>query len=655
MFIDSRVPFIRCCIVLGGMVGVFGGSIPRTVADDWTQFGGPNRNFRVTENIPVSLGRIQDWRVPVHGGDDSPIVIGDRVLLSEMDYAKDGTDAHRLTCRQLSDGQLLWSKVFPEQSYITQDISDRYPVRPLASACIAGDCILSVGFGGTVRCVRWTDGELLWSHDLVREFDATPIQYGFASAPWSDGRQMVVACGGQQALLLSFRVADGDLLWKTGSGPASYASLIELDIPGSASSTKHLVYAGGDAVVGVEPETGKLLWQYDYPTTGLTNAVTPIAIAPGKLVVGGQGTSGSRMLNVVSKNETQFEVSEVWKNEKINPFYCNWVYLPDRDIIVGFAGKTLFCMDGQSGMTLWQKRGWTDSNVTVVNDNVYVLRGDGVLARVRIERSGIQVLNAALVTNDRVWSPMVVVDGRYLIRGRTGLSSNALNALPDADTLPEGTAVTSMDAMYGAPNERISELIQRAKAMPSPLTWEDYAMVANDASLQLGQGTYQTVIKALLDRDDKSLAERVARDWHERAPNAIEAWERWTDILELNGDENRLAQERHQRMVEVVFEFEIPSASSIDAELPESKVLVFGNAKALGNWKTDGLVLKPVSDNLVRGTAMIPNGDLQFKLALGSMDQVEVRLDNRSISNRRQRLYGPVVIRGKVAKWKTKP
>ena len=354
-------------------------------------------------------------------------------------------------------------------------------------------------------------------------------------------------------------------------------------------------------------------------------------------------------------NTSEKEFTPPNPGEMLDWVLVQWIHLPDQEIIVGFAGKTLFGMDGPSGATLWQKRGWTDANVTVVNGEVYVLRGDGVVARVRIERDGIQILNAAVGINDRVWAPLVVSRGRYLVRGRASLGSDALDALPAADVLPEGTAVTSMDAMYGEPDEHISDLIARASAMPSPLTWEKYMAVANDASLQLGQGTYQSIIKALMNRDDKSLARRIATDWHERMPDSIEAWERLIDMLEQGGEEQVAALERHQRMLEVQFEFEVPSTAPADAALPESRVVVFGNATALGNWKGPGLVLEPVSDTLVRGSAVIPKGNLRFALALGSMDRVEVRPDNRSISNRRQRLQGPTVIRGTVARWKAVP
>jgi len=642
-------------------------------AQDWNQYGGPNRNFRVDVNSDgdgsSDITRTSDftsavpqdrasrslpaWRVPVQGGDDTPLVLGDRIFLSEMDVADDGTDAHRLTCRRWTDGTLIWEKSYRERSFPTQDVSDRYPVRPMASACSVGDRLVSVGYGGSVRCVRIDDGSLLWEHDLVEAFGASPIQYGAASAPWSDplGEHVVVACGGDRALLIAFRWKDGSVAWMCGQGAASYTAIVELDVPSlspNEPATKQLVYAAGNAIVGVLPATGELLWTYDYPKQGLTNAVTPLVIEPGRLLVAGQGIGGSALLEVSRNAQDGFTLREVWRNDRINPFYCNWVHAPESNMVVGFAGKTLFGIDVGTGKTLWQKRGWTDSNVTLVGSSLMVLRGDGMLAKTRVSPEGIQILNAEEVVRDRIWSPLIALRGRYLVRGRNSLVSGPIDALPATDTLPQGTSVTSMDAMYGEPNERMTELRELAKGNPVPLTWSDYQSSADDASLPWDEGVYRGIVQALIDREDLELARRIAEDWGQRFPQSIAAWEFHIDLLERSGGASITAPRRTERMVEVIFDFAVPASTPADAT-----VYVTGNTSNLGNWKPDGLSLVRQSDSRYRGSILLPKGDLQYKLTLGSNDTFEMRADQRSLSNRRQRLRGPLTIRGEVQAWKS--
>jgi outer membrane protein assembly factor BamB len=594
--------FIRTGILTAVATLMLADGMQPLQAEDWGQFGGPNRNFRITDS-KLEGEEVRSWRVAVEGGDAAPILVGDRIVYSEMDFAEDGTDAHRMVCRNIEDGALLWQRSFAESSYISQDISDRYPVRPLASACAAGDRIVTVGFGGSVRCVRLNDGEPLWSHDLVREFGASPIQYGSSTAPWCNEEVAVVACGGEQALLIAFRLSDGSLVWKAGRGPASYASPIEWSVQEGESAVRQLVYAAGDALIGVDPRNGVCRWEWAYPKAGLTNAVTPISIGPGQLLVAGQGVGGSVLLQIDQPVGGVQSIRERWRNDKINPFYCNWLHVPNRDLVVGFAGKTLYGLDVREGKTLWQKRGWTDANAIMVNDDVFLVRGDGVLAQVEVDASGVRIVKASTIANDRIWAPMAVQRGRYVIRGRTGLYSGDLRGIPSAETLPEGTGVTSMDAMYGQPNERIEALVAAAKGEPVPLTWEQYEAVANDASLQMVASTWNAVLNGLSEREQWELARRIAEDWVRRVPNSIEGWERRIEILERLGEQEQVQSQRRARLIEVVFDFEVPADTPADAA-----VLIHGNTATFGKWQGDGFPLLRVAADRFRGTAALPKG-----------------------------------------------
>ncbi len=270
------------------------------VASDWTQFGGPTRNFSVPKASLNPSSASNAWRTNIAGGDASVVIRGEKMVVSAIDFAPDGTDAHRITCLDRFSGKLLWEQVYAENSFVSQDISDRYPVRPVSTPTIVGERVIACGFGGSVRCLDLKTGSQYWAIDLVKEFNAKPIQYGFACSPWCDRNQVIIACGGDQALLLSLNPEDGKLNWKCGSGAASYTSPIQMSVaePNSTDTSTQLVYAAGDEAIGVDSNSGKILWQYRYPQLGLTNTVTPIAVATGKLLIGGQGVQGSRLLSI---------------------------------------------------------------------------------------------------------------------------------------------------------------------------------------------------------------------------------------------------------------------------------------------------------------------------------------------------------------------
>ncbi len=44
------------------------------------------------------------------------------VFVTEVDFAGNGEDAHRISAYALSDGKKIWETVHPERSFVSQDI-----------------------------------------------------------------------------------------------------------------------------------------------------------------------------------------------------------------------------------------------------------------------------------------------------------------------------------------------------------------------------------------------------------------------------------------------------------------------------------------------------------------------------------------------------
>ncbi len=615
--------------------------------DDWSQFGGPNRNFSALEVPQDKSAALRVWSTAISGGDASVVIRKEKMVVSAIDFASDGTDAHRIACLDRFDGKLLWEQTFAEISYLSQDIGDRFPVRPVSTPCIMGDRIIVCGFGASVRCLDLLTGIEQWSVDLVKEYGSKPIQYGYACSPWCNEEQVVVGCGGDEALLLSLNIKDGTMNWRCGSGQASYASPMLMPVHTSepTDTSEHLIYAGGNEIIGVDAKNGNVLWRYSYPAQGLTNAVTPIAVAAGKLLIGGQGVEGCRLLSI-EKNGEGYSVTEDWHNSKVTPFYCNWIQLPSNSKCVGFIGKTLTAMDWATGEVLWQKRNWTDSNLLGIGGQALAVRGDGFVGLLNVDEKGCELVAGEDSVKDRIWAPPTLVDQQLYLIGRNALFSFPLSQLKKVSLMPSGTEVTSMDAMYGNRPERIQKLIDLTKA-EEEFPIEEYLAIASDRSLQLGEGDYQTMLNNLNERNASKAAFEMVSDWKRRSPFSIAAWQRYVQLLRKSGKADEADLEQRERLVEVTIELTTPKGP----QMPDH-IYLTGNVDTLGPWKPTAIELEPISDNKYKTKCFLPRGDFQFKFTCGSMDSIEVRSDGRSISNRRHRITGPTTLDASVQAWK---
>jgi outer membrane protein assembly factor BamB len=422
--------------------------------------------------------------------------------------------------------------------------------------------------------------------------------------------------------------------------------IVEMPTGANGATEKQILYAGGDAVIGVQPNDGKILWRYQYEKQGLTNAVTPLVIEPGKILLGGQGVQGCLLLDV-RREQSEFRTEVVWENSKVQPFYCTWVQTRTKpNCILGFAGKTLTAIEATTGKVLWQKRGWTDANIISTPDALVIVRGDGVAAIGDVDETGIRIRKANAGTQDRVWAAPVIVDGMMYLAGRNSLSCVPIEEFAETDSIPDGSAVTSMDAMYGNKPESIQKLIDQSKDA-TQFTKMEYQETVSNSVVQLGESDYGAILENLEKQSAWPLAIEIATDWSERNPQSIVAFERLVGLLRRVGQIDQAESLVQARMVDVTIIARIPKS----ATAPEH-IYLSGNAAALGPWQAEGVELTKIGVDMVQVKLQLPKGDFQYKFTCGTWDNVESRADGRSISNRRIRIAGPMTIQAEIQAWK---
>ncbi len=613
------------------------------VQAQWPQFGGEKRDFRASQAQANSQLKTGAWSMQLGLGDAPPVVDRDQLFVTESAFTDDGQEAMLVRCLNLADGHSLWSSMCDEQSFVSQDISPNYPVRPLASPVVVSHRVVAVSYGGCVSCLDQSTGDLLWKHDLVKEFSASPMQFGWSSSPWTDGNIVVVACGGPQAMIVAFSLTSGALAWQSQPGEAAYGSFCQLQLD---NDTSHLCYVGRDMLVGLNSVDGKELWSLPLPKPGLTNAVTPIPLPNGHLLVSGQGFEGSRRLHV-HQIDAAWKVDEVWKSRS-NMFYCNWIADAHTQQLFAYHSNYLGGLDLDSGELKWRSRGWTDANFSMRGDTVVGIRGDGYLALATLTHQGLNVRAGAQVVNDRVWTPPVIINDTAIVRGRKTLAAIPLDRLPELHQMRAGTEVSSMNVMYGENHEWIVALMDKVKTSPSMVQYEDYTKIVSDGSIRFGEKEYRSLLEQLLKHQRIELAAQIATDWVRRDAGSIEAFDQLLKVIQLDNQHERASALITDRMVDVEIDVTVPAGQSEDANL-----YLAGNASSVGDWKPNGVPLTRSEDGHYRAKVKLPKGRFEFKITQGDSELVEARNDGRGISNRRRLVTQPTTIQAEVAAWKS--
>ena len=162
---------------------------------------------------------------------------------------------------------------------------------------------------GVLLALRFTDGKILWSHDSVKEQGGQPAAYGMSCSPLVVANKAIVTVGAPAATVVAYDLKSGNLAWKAGQGEApGYSSPTLLDV----DDQQQVILTTGGSVLGLVPETGKMLWRYPYPTDFNCNIATPVAFN-GQVFISAGENHGSVLLQLLSDGE-RFEPFEVWSS-----------------------------------------------------------------------------------------------------------------------------------------------------------------------------------------------------------------------------------------------------------------------------------------------------------------------------------------------------
>jgi outer membrane protein assembly factor BamB len=457
---------------------LYGGSTTQTTAvEDWPAWRGPRGDLISREPLPDRLpegGPRQLWAADVGLGYSSPIAAGGRVYLFSMNGGKE-----TLTAFDANSGQILWSAEGGEgwtSSYvgtratpaidgdriytyggqgelICRNLADgkpRWTVKVLAetgskpqqwgtasSPLIAGNLVyVQSGQGGAVAvAVDKQSGKLAWKSQatgaggyahpiladgkprgtvkVLAETGSKPQQWGTASSPLIAGNLVYVQSGQGGAVAVAVDKLSGQLAWRSqATGAGGYAHPILADVAGA----QQLIIFGGTTIYGLDPQSGRTLWQYPWQTSFEVNSCTPI-YRDGKLFVTSEYDQGCIQLALSPTVATP-----LWQNKNILGKFQGAIL--DGDTLYANSAGTIVCVGWADGALKWKA---SDPKLRLGIGGAIVRSGDKLLAMTergrlilaRATPDKIESLGQAdeVVEGKEVWSTPLIYGGRVYVKG----------------------------------------------------------------------------------------------------------------------------------------------------------------------------------------------------------------------------------------------
>jgi outer membrane protein assembly factor BamB len=408
--------------VVGFMIAVPAG------AGEWPQWRGPHRDGSAPgERLPPNWPKEQPnplWKVPVGLGYGGPVVSGGQVFL----LTRQGEDEACL-CLDAATGQTLWRHAYPA-AYTPPD--KNAGAMPKSTPVVDSERAYFVGITGRFHALDRRTSRVAWAHDFTAEYWGQPKNAdgddpwapacGVAASPLLDGERLVMPVGGEKGgAIMAFDRRTGRPVWKSLPDRSSYASPLLTELAG----VRQLVGFTGTRLVGLAPDSGRLLWDYPVRVKFDQTVLTPV-VAGNLVVIGGERADIVRQPTIalrISRSGEKWSVAEAWRNTDLRSYLVSPVAFGGHLLGHSYFRGELVCIDLATGQTAWSKSGFGDfSSIIFADGQLLLLTGGGEFVALEANPSKCVVKARWKVGESPAWAHLALADGRLFIKDKEHLT-----------------------------------------------------------------------------------------------------------------------------------------------------------------------------------------------------------------------------------------
>jgi outer membrane protein assembly factor BamB len=404
---------------------------------EWHAWGGPHGTFVVDappldESWPVS-GPPQLWSRPLGAG-HSAILVGDGRLYTmyRVAHGAGGSGpfepSETVIAMDAETGNTLWEYTYPSK---VQDFGQG--AGPHSTPLLVDGRLFTIGTNKELHVFDPATGAILWSRNLVEDFNAPPllirsmVKPGYGVSPIAYQDTIIIQVGGPGQAVMALRQDDGSVVWKSGSFLVSHSPAGFIDVDGQ----RQLIVFAGQAVHGLNPDTGEILWAHPHDAGNDFNFQIPLW-GDNVLFLSSGYIGGSRALRL-TRDSGITNVEELWYNPRLRFTFLNPLRL--GDFVYGTSGQSasavLTATHVSTGETAWQARGFSRANMIYADGKALVLQEDGILSIVTLTPSGTTTLAEAQLFNTTAWTAPTLVGATLYARDRERIV--ALDLAPGED------------------------------------------------------------------------------------------------------------------------------------------------------------------------------------------------------------------------------
>jgi len=374
--------------------------------DDWPQWRGPKR-----DGISAERGLLKDW--PAGG---PPMVWrGNGAGNGYSSFSAAKGQLYTLGAREKTEylmaydaasGKKVWE--IPHGRRFSNDQGDG----PRSTPTVDGDRLYTFGASGDLSVVEATTGKVFWKMNLLEKFGGSNIRWGLSESPLVLADRILVSPGGRGAAIVALSKTDGSVIWKSLGDEPGYSSAVLHE----ANGLREAIYFTGERALGVDIETGKLLWSYNQVANQTANIATPIVRGNFVFLSSAYGTGAALLELTPADAAHKVTARQVYFTRDMRNHHATSVLI--GDYLYGFSDAILTAMKFDSGQVAWRDRSVGKGSVVFADDRLYLYSEQGVVGLAEASPSGYREHGRFQIRpgSAPTWSHPIVSNGRLFIR-----------------------------------------------------------------------------------------------------------------------------------------------------------------------------------------------------------------------------------------------
>ena len=384
----------------------------KSVAAQWTQWGGPHRNFQTEasglKDVWPAAGPRVVWKRALGEGYSSPAV--ENGVLYTM-YGKPRAEV--VVAADAETGATLWEHT-TEMGF--QSDAPEMGNGPYSSPLIVGDRLFTTGVAGRLQCLDKKTGKVIWTQDLWASHQGSRLMYGYSSSPLAFRETIIVPVGGPGKSVMAFQQADGKVAWAKGDLGNVYSSPLLINVGGLEQAA--LLMDG--AMIAVNPHNGDPQWQVPFKADYSIAIATPVWGPDNLLFISSEYNGGAKVIEL-QRNNQQTKATELWSSNRLRLHHSNAMRIGDA-IYFSSGGKgsqaILSAVDARTGTIHWQERSIQKASFVWADQKLITIAQDGILMIAYPSPQGFKIAAKAQLLTELAWTPPVLVGTRLYLRDR---------------------------------------------------------------------------------------------------------------------------------------------------------------------------------------------------------------------------------------------